>query len=580
MRASVFAASAFLCIVTTSSPLRAEDVKLAQQVQEIFKKACARCHGPEGTNEGGMNYVLDVRKLIDKKKIVTGDAAKSKLFKKVSGGEMPPEDEKPQLTKQEIATIEKWIQDGATPFPAAATARAFKTDKDLLKAMRGHLRKSAREDRPYLRYFTLVHAHNSPDVKDEDLRVMRAAVAKLVNSLSWKRSIVVPALIDADGLALAVDVRRLDWDRHGLWNEVLRQYPYGLRLDRSSDESVQEMAREVYELAETDIPMVRADWFVSTASRPPLYHSLLQLPRHATALERHLAVDVITNFQRDHLTRAGFSTSGVSGQNRLVERHESTYGAYWKSYDFKSNEGKGNLFRLSLGPSFADHPFPGLAFQHDGGEVVFNLPNGLQGYLLVNGKDERIDEGPIEVVSDSLKTSGTAKIVNGLSCMACHTQGMKTEFKDTVRAGTAAQGEAREKVRRLYPKPEAMKSLLDQDSERFLIAAEKATGSFLKVGNDKKKDFKDFPEPIGIVARQYLLKELGLAEAALELGLTDATKLQVAIAASDRLRELGLGPLTQGATIKRETWESLSRFISAYQEAASVLGVGTPKRVN
>ena len=35
------------------------------------------------------------------------------------------------------------------------------------------------------------------------------------------------------------------------------------------------------------------------------------------------------------MLRAGFLKSGVSDHNRLIERHESNYGAYWVSYDFK-----------------------------------------------------------------------------------------------------------------------------------------------------------------------------------------------------------------------------------------------------
>jgi hypothetical protein len=90
---------------------------------------------------------------------------------------------------------------------------------------------------------------------------------------------------------------------------------------------------------------------------------------------------------------------------------------------------------------------------------------------------------------------------------------------------------------------------------------------------------RDVPEPVGALARPYILKELGPEEAARELGLADSGKLRAAIEASGRLRELGLGPLAGGATVKRETWESLEDFISPFQEAASVLDVGTPKRV-
>ena len=40
----------------------------------------------------------------------------------------------------------------------------------------------------------------------------------------------------------------------------------------------------------------------------------------------------------------------------------------------------------------------------DGGELIFDLPNGLQGYMLVNNKDERI-EGQDLVVWYTLGTT-------------------------------------------------------------------------------------------------------------------------------------------------------------------------------
>ena len=70
-------------------------------------------------------------------------------------------------------------------------------------------------------------------------------------------------------------------------------------------------------------------------------------------------------------------SSGVSGQNRMVERHDAQFGAYWKSYDFKPNNTKSDLAQFPLGPVFKDHPFEKLAFEHDGGELIFNLPNGF-----------------------------------------------------------------------------------------------------------------------------------------------------------------------------------------------------------
>src|SRR5262249_15929206 len=176
-------------------------------------------------------------------------------------------------------------------------------------------------------------------------------------------------------------------------DEVSKHYPYGLKLDGQRDEQTRSVATEVYRLSGIDLPVLRADWLVATATRPPLYHTILDLPDTDAKLEQLLPVDPTETFLRDKLARAGFAKSGVSSQNRLIERHEAAYGAYWKSFYFKTNYGTGNLFRFPLGPAFKDNPFADQAFVHAGGELIFHLPNGLQGYLLVDAKGKRIDEG-------------------------------------------------------------------------------------------------------------------------------------------------------------------------------------------
>ena len=51
---------------------------------------------------------------------------------------------------------------------------------------------------------------------------------------------------------------------------------------------------------------MRADWFVAVASRPPLYHDILQLPRSEGELEKMLRVDVLENIRQERAVRAGF----------------------------------------------------------------------------------------------------------------------------------------------------------------------------------------------------------------------------------------------------------------------------------
>jgi mono/diheme cytochrome c family protein len=567
-------------VASIPAPSWAQDSNdLAKQAKQIFTTYCYRCHGQNGAAEGSFNAVLDLPTLGGK--VRPGDPAKSRAYKRMSAETMPPEDEKPRPKATEIATIEKWIKAGA-PVPKEETLkpRLFVSLGDELSALQRFLRKANREDRHYLRFFTLRHLHNLPPekVRDADLRSYRAALSKLINSLSRKKDIVVPDKADEAGTLYAVDIRKLDWDTKDLWGEILKVYPYGLKHDQYPNvRATRDLAEEVYELAGTKIPVLRADWFITTAARPPLYYTLLQLPTHARQLERELGVHVAQNFRTAKLSRAGFNGSGISGNNRLVERHASDAGAYWKSYDFKSSTGRGNLFVFPLGPEFPENPYPRNAFRHDGGEIIFNLPNGLQGYFLVDGKDNRIDAGPIEVVSDVKKISGTPLIVSGLSCMACHQHGM-IPLKDQIREGHILGGAARDLVSRLYPEATEMNRLVQKDKQRFLIALEESIGPFVQTGEEAKESIEDFPEPISAIARWYLLQEMTLEEAARELGLKEAKVLQGAIEANPRLQELGLYPLAKGNAIKREVWENTAFAFSPFQEAARELKLGLPQR--
>jgi hypothetical protein len=74
------------------------------------------------------------------------------------------------------------------------------------------------------------------------------------------------------------------------------------------------------------------------------------------------------------------------------------------------------------------------------------------------------------------------------------------------------------------------------------------------------------------------LKDLNLEDVACELGLEDPAKLQGIIASNGRLRELGLGPLVQGAAVKRDLWDSLEGN-SLFQRTALELELGTPLSV-
>jgi serine/threonine-protein kinase len=556
-----------------------DPAELATRARGVLKQHCYRCHGLTFEVEGF--DVLDHKSLTaprdgDKRYVEPGNPAASAVYHRMAvRNNMPPRNIRERPSDEDKEIVRRWIEAGAPPFPAVE-ARRYVSTAAVLQAVRDDLRRADESRRHGLRYFTLTHLHNNPAVSDADLRLARAALAKALNSLSWQPDLVLPRAVDPDQTVFAVDVGELGWEREDLWRAVMREYPYGLSHAGSRDAQLRRLDQEIAAETDCDLAVVRADWFTTFATQPPLYHTLLELPRDARVLEERLRVDVLADFREGRLARAGFAASGVSGQNRLVERHAAAHGAYWKSYDFKARAPRNVLTRFPLGPEFEGNPFPAQAFRQAGGELIFNLPNGLQGYLLVNNKDERIDAGPVEIVSDALKTAGTPAVINGLSCMSCHKHGM-LPFKDSVRDGTAVGGDALRLVQQLYPPQATLDRLVRQDGDRFLAALERATGPFLKAGPDRERPVRDFAEPVGEVARTYLLKDLGLAEAAYELGLEKPEQLRSMIEGSRALRALGLAPLAAGRTIRRDEWETLDGT-SLFQKVARELQLGSPLR--
>jgi serine/threonine-protein kinase len=560
-----------------AQPKAPDKAALAAKARALLKQYCVRCHGVDFQSPG--RNVLDLKSLegdeADGKIWLTpGKPKESRLWVRF-GTSMPPKAIRERPSPEDRKVIEEWIAAGAPPFPEVK-ARRFVPTLEVIAAMREHLNDTDEKDRPYLRFFTLTHLHNDARIPDVDLRYFKAALSKVINSLSWRPRVVVSKAVDKQKTVFVLDIRDLDWDRADLWKAVLKAYPYGLDYSGSDDDKLRRADAELTRLAGGLLPHVRGDWFVATASRPPLYEKLLQLPTDAKVLEKKLGVDVEENFRRGQLQRAGFASSGVSGQNRMVERHDASYGAYWKSYDFKEGGKRGLLARFPLGPRFKGNPYDAQAFQHDGGEIVFHLPNQLQGYFLIDNKDRFIPKGPEEVVSDSLKTSGTSAIVNGLSCMACHKHGVVIFEKDEIRTGTGVFGEARQKVLQLYPEYNPVwKKTLAEDEARFLGALDKAIGPFVRVGEDKGRPIKEFPEPVGELARRYRLVDLKLADVALELGIEKPELLAGMIKGNRKLQELGLGPLLRDGAVKRGEWERVGAR-SMFQRAAQELGVGRP----
>ena len=576
---------------------------LAQQAFAIFEQHCLDCHGEFGS----YSDVLTIKHqdLIENRSVIPGQPDASELYLRLlgdtdSGSQMPLGQE--PLGPEEIATIRRWIEAGAPDWEAIPKPkRRFITTEVMLEVIHTHVTSLTAFDRSFARYFTLTHLYNA-GASDDNLRAYRNALSKLVNSLSWGAEVIKPTPIDQEETIFYIDLRHYEWDiKSDKWYKIEQAYPYGVQLKSSTYTTL---------CQETDceLPFVRADWFIATASLPPLYHEILDLPKTDKELETRLEVDVSENTKNApgvRVWRAGFNESGVSVNNRIVERHKSRYGAYWKSYDFAGNVGTQNIFT---------HP---LDFTHAGGEVIFNLPNGLQAYYLSttaiqhqvqkgetlwgisqryrlslksiiqandirptvrlkvgesllipgSGIGDRLDAAPVNIVSNIGEKDPVVR--NGLSCMGCHTRGMKT-FADQVRSVIEQNPNPpydKAQALRLYAEKSEMESLVREDIARYRRAIEAAGGVF---GGS---------EPIQQLVKQFE-GPLDVAHAAAEVGLETDDFLKK-IRANSALQNAGLLVLgVDKGTVKRDAWESefgtmiytldVGKYVNPYADMALI----------
>ncbi len=535
--------SVFIILFLIATPLTAPaQQELAQQAYLILENKCLTCHGPNGSFTE--NLVIDSASgLVDTGAVVPGQPLTSNLYTRLITTDktkrMPLGGE--PLDAASLQIISDWIAAGAPDWETQHDVTFIPTDV-MLTAMQRHLETLDTFDRPFARYFTMTHLYNA-SVGPEALNAYGTALSKLVNSLSWGFQIINPEPIDVAETLFYIDLRNYEWDTRDAWTQIEAEYPYAVPFDPETQTGLLSKLNSLRSEMRCEIPFVHVDWFLATASLPPLYHDILALPETEQELERELRIDVNRNLQSApgvRVWRAGTNDSGVSNHNRVVERHTSPYGAYWKSHDFAGSAGAQNIFT---------HP---LSFQRDGGEVIFNLPNGLQAYYVADGAGNRIDVAPTEIVSNPAASDPAVR--NGLSCIGCHTEGMK-DFQDGVRAvieQTETPAYNKDHALRLYVEQSVMEELLAQDIERYKTALE-ATGGVFGGIEPVHRLYETFQAP------------LEAPQAAAAVGLQTETFLKE-IREKPSLQNLGLTGLTSNGNVKRDAWTAqFSEIIIALQ---------------
>ena len=315
---------------------------------------------------------------------------------------------------------------------------------------------------------------------------------------------------------------------------------------------------------------VEASQLVYTLSRPDVYNAIMAIPWYATELEDE--VGLVKDAGADSYQYLVTRDAATLDSRLFFRARTSTGGFYWKTFNiftgqmeeanprnrgrprfpfwenplprFVAGKGGGVTARsLSLiatlwQPSQTDLPTgsaleaqcdpapnyggdrfyncrfytgsPGLQ-QHESG-VIWNLPNGLQGFALYGGFNQRRVDSFVNVFRDPRRerdVSDTAfrepgfavedaRLSVGASCIACHADGISRannnlrDWLDEGRLPTGLGGAdawvndaaVTSRVRSLYPPTPLMRQAIEEDRRAFLTTMAKIKQAMI-VGPDK-----------------------------------------------------------------------------------------------
>ena len=379
-----------------------------------------------------------------------------------------PIEPKPDITDKVPEVVK---QDPAVPEPVE---KPIELSSELInKAILEDLKLLPPEEHKNYRYFSFANLEKL-SVNKENLDIYRFGLTKLLNSLSTASSLKVPSILkDTKETIYRVNLKEFNWST-SLFEEMMKHYPHKIK---SSDPS----ESKISSLVKTENFLVRADWFTFIASKEPFYSRFLKQPKVLSKLESELGIDRLGNIKNANVIRSGFNNSGVSSSNRLIERHNSTNGYFWVSYDFSSNSGKSNIFNFPGNPS--NFIAGEGAFEHHGNGIIYQLPNKMQAYYIASSKGEKLNSADSKLMFDS-SSSGQDKINNGISCITCHQQGIK-KASDEVRpyilknAGRYSQ-KIVDYVKLRYPERSVLDAIINKDLNSFQKALEQLAANLFK----------------------------------------------------------------------------------------------------
>lgn len=399
------------------------------------------------------------------------------------------------------------------PSPPPAAACGVSDPDELFQLINDDLAAQDADDRPFTRYVTLADRARELGC-GRALNGERAALSKLVNSLSLDPTLSPPVAIDADETVYRLDLRDYSWDRAvsvagddfpDLWEALIAATPYAV-------EFVGDDADDAKSDTGTAVPVLLGGALIAVAARAPVYYAALDIPADVADL---LSDELLVDVAGAESVRAGFSAAAQGGpRDFLAERFELGVrtGYAWQIADFG-----GDLFGAPLADARGER------------ELSFTLPNGLLAHVLADGSGRVRDTS--NVLLDPDESDGRARIATSLMASRALGVDVTDEVREFVLAnpGNFSASE-RAALLELYPAAEELEQLLALDRDAFVTRALQQLGLVLGEPEPISQSFRDFSAPVDaasaagelLLSTQELLDNLLLLDPSLA-ALADGT---------------------------------------------------------
>lgn len=471
-----------------------------------------------------------------------------------------------------LSAIEAWAGAIADQIPRSAPTITGPVSENQVESWIAADRTAlASGDRQFIKYVSLHELHNDSEFSAEDLNVARAGISKILNSTArFAPEVVNPADVSAgNGMVYRFDIRDY-WGYSQGETEIIFGGPdddvfFGNRRDLLTRRSrntgavrqntsialasweritkgnfeALDNAKNTPNIDGFKTNYVEASQLAYTLSRPDVYNAIMQIPMYGNYLQDELRVD--TSKGTDSFDYS-IVDEAITIEPRLLWRGDIPAGYYYKTTDIFS--GQGQQF------PFYDHPVPKFISNFGGGfgggqsysfvaslaqpqnddgsfstnrtytgesglqqsaqEVIWSMPNGLQGYAIFGGLDQRRTDAFTFIVRDPRRghTQRSSRggfgffgprLLNGASCMGCHENGLNwlpNNLRDKLDTGQLSQSWTRDsaavaRVKELYPTTEEWRDIVDDD-RRFFTVAMQIIRQGMILGNDKNL----YEEPI------------------------------------------------------------------------------------